>query len=102
MNVRFVFLGGAVVPLLVDHPTLMEFRPTKDVDVIVELISYPEFSAFEERLRAAGFKHDTSEGRTDLPLDCGELPCRCHADGFTTIRHEHELVSRGPAVIQPR
>ena len=62
LNVRFVFLGGAVVPLLVDHPTLMEFRPTKDVDVIVELISYPEFSAFEERLRAAGFKHDTSEG----------------------------------------
>src|SRR6266704_1666645 len=47
LNVRFVFLGGAVVPLLVDHPTLM---------------AYPEFSAFEERLRAAGFKHDTSEG----------------------------------------
>ena len=62
LNVRFVFLGGAVVPLLVDNPTLMEFRPTKDVDVIVELISYPEFSAFEKRLRAAGFQHDTSEG----------------------------------------
>ncbi len=30
----FVFLGGAVVPLLVDRPETLKIRPTKDVDVI--------------------------------------------------------------------
>src|SRR5581483_5170708 len=62
LNVPYAFVGGAVVCLLVDHPELTEVRPTKDVDVIVEIMSYAEFSAFEDRLRAAGFRHDTSEG----------------------------------------
>lgn len=48
--------------LLVDHPELSELRPTKDVDVIVEIVTYIELSALEERLRAADFQHDTSEG----------------------------------------
>ena len=36
LNIPFAFLGGAVVCLLVDSPELTEFRPTKDVDVILE------------------------------------------------------------------
>ena len=47
---------------LVDHPEVTEFRPTKDVDAIVEVLSYAEFSALEDWLRNAGFQHDTSEG----------------------------------------
>jgi hypothetical protein len=39
LNTPFAFLGGAAVCLLVDHPELTEFRPTKDVDVIVEVAS---------------------------------------------------------------
>jgi hypothetical protein len=58
----FAFLGGAVLGLLVDHPELMEIRPTKDVDVIVEIVTLREFYAMEERLGAGGFQHDTSEG----------------------------------------
>ncbi len=62
LNVPFVFVGGAVMALLVDQPELTEFRPTKDVDVVVEVATYQEFSALEERLRRAGFRHDTSGG----------------------------------------
>src|SRR6266404_2700250 len=62
LNIPFAFVGGAVMWVLVDHPELTEFRPTKDVDVIVEVVRYGQFSALEERLRALGFQHDTSEG----------------------------------------
>ena len=59
---RFVLLGGAIVGLLVDHPELLDFRPTKDVDVLVEVATRLEYSRLEEELRAHGFRHDISEG----------------------------------------
>ena len=61
-----------MVCLLVDRPELTEIRPTKDVDVIVQVVTYVAFAAFEERLRAAGFVHDTSVG---API------CRWRIDG---------------------
>jgi hypothetical protein len=39
LKLSFAFVGGAVVCVLVDHPELTEFRPTKDVDVIVGAVS---------------------------------------------------------------
>lgn len=48
--------------VLVDHPEVTQFRRTKDVDVVVAVITYNEFAQFEERLRRNGFNHDTSEG----------------------------------------
>lgn len=62
LEVPFAFLGGAVVPLLVDDPSLMEFRPTDDVDVIVEIVTLAGQYSLEEKLRLAGFRHDLSEG----------------------------------------
>jgi hypothetical protein len=62
LEVSFAFIGGAVMCLLVDHPDLTNFRKTKDVDVVVAALTYIEFMALENRLRPAGFKHDSSEG----------------------------------------
>lgn len=62
VEIPFTFLGGAVMCVLVDHPELTEFRPTKDVDIVAEVATYAEFSALETRLRASGFEHDTSPG----------------------------------------
>ena len=76
LGVRFTFVGGAVMGLLVDNPQLSELRPTKDVDIIVEVITYAEFSALEERLREAGFQHDTSDG---API-CRWLVADCRVD----------------------
>ena len=62
LAVPFVFVGGAVMHCLVDRPDLTDFRSTKDVDVIVAIAGYGSYARLEERLRAAGFSHDTSEG----------------------------------------
>lgn len=73
-RVPFAFLGGSVVSLLVDDPGLIDFRPTDDVDTIVEVISHSDLYALEEKLRSFGFHHDTSEG---API------CRWIVDGCT-------------------
>ena len=49
---RFIIVGGAIVGLLVDHPELIDFRPTKDVDILVEVTSRIEYGRLEEKLRA--------------------------------------------------
>jgi predicted nucleotidyltransferase len=57
-----VFLGGATMELFITDPGAGAPRPTKDVDVIVELGSYAEYVHLQERLRERGFQEDSSEG----------------------------------------
>lgn len=85
VGLPFAFVGGCAVWLLVDRPDLTDFRPTEDVDVIIEVVTLGELYKLEEQLRAAGFQHDTSEGapicrwivkgcRVDImPIDSREL-----------------------------
>ena len=54
---KVVFVGGATTSLYADRQT-QEIRPTDDVDVIIELISYNERTKLEEKLRSMGFRHD--------------------------------------------
>jgi predicted nucleotidyltransferase len=53
-----VFVGGATITLWITDPAAPPPRPTKDVDVIVEVATRADYYAFEERLRAAGFTDD--------------------------------------------
>ncbi|HEV3046176.1 MAG TPA: hypothetical protein VGY13_02335 [Solirubrobacteraceae bacterium] len=53
-----VFLGGASIVLWITDPAAPAPRPTKDVDVVVEVTSRAAFHTFEERLRSLGFKDD--------------------------------------------
>lgn len=62
VGLPFAFVGGCAVWLLVDRPDLTDFRPTQDVDVIIEVVTLTEYYDLEDRLRAADFKHDSSEG----------------------------------------
>ena len=59
---QVVFLGGAVVPLLVTDPLIIRFRETLDVDLIIELASRMAHAELEEQLRGLHFTHDTSPG----------------------------------------
>ncbi len=59
---RFAFVGGCALPFLVDTPFAAAIRPTKDVDVIVEVLTPLEYSNLEAKLRSLGFKHDMSAG----------------------------------------
>jgi predicted nucleotidyltransferase len=68
-----VFLGGAATGLLLSDPGASPIRPTKDVDVIIEIGSRTEYRALEKALQLLGFKPDRSEG---APL------CRWLIDGM--------------------
>lgn len=54
------FLGGATVVLWITDPAAPEPRPTKDVDVVVEVASRLAWHDFEDRLRTQGLRNDTS------------------------------------------
>ena len=55
---RFAFVGGTVVQLLVDNPRTIEFRPTDDVDVVVQVATRLEYSMLEEKLTDLDFGHE--------------------------------------------
>ena len=57
-----VFLGGATLELFITDPGAGAPRPTKDVDVIVELASVGAYVRLQEQLRARGFVEDAEPG----------------------------------------
>jgi len=52
---RVVFVGGATTTLFITDPAVTEIRPTKDIDVIVEVASFAKYTELEEQLREKGF-----------------------------------------------
>jgi hypothetical protein len=59
---ELVFVGGCVTGLLITDEGAADPRATLDVDVIAEITTYFQYAEFGERLRALGFKEDSSEG----------------------------------------
>jgi len=51
-----VFVGGATLGLLVSDPAAPRVRPTDDVDIVVEVVSYADYElSVATRLRELGF-----------------------------------------------
>jgi predicted nucleotidyltransferase len=50
LNDQVVYVGGAVVALYADDPGAPEFRPTKDVDIVIEIASETELDKFRQQL----------------------------------------------------
>lgn len=60
---QVVFIGGTVLPLLVDVDARFDApRPTRDVDAVTATVSYTAYGLLEESLRSAGFKHSMRPG----------------------------------------
>jgi len=57
-----VFVGGATVVLWITDPGAAPVRPTKDVDVVVEVATRSAFHDFEARLRKRRFAEDQEDG----------------------------------------
>lgn len=70
---EIIFIGGAIVGLLVTGTHPGRIRITRDVDVVVEVAGKREFHKMESRLRRAGFMPDTSK---DAPI------CRWRIEGL--------------------
>ena len=62
---EMVFLGGCATGLLVTDQAAPPFRPTDDVDAIVQIISVAEYFQFSKKLRDRNFREDT---RDDAPV----------------------------------
>ena len=62
---RFVFVGGALLELLITDPAVSDFRPTTDVDLVVEAATYGTYAAIEQLLTDRGFPHDVGP---DAPM----------------------------------
>jgi len=81
---RFAFVGGCVLPLLLDATYRPSARSTFDVDVIVGVVSRTAESGLDERLRALGFHHDI---RANAPR------CRWILEGMTV-----DVMAQGPGL----
>ena len=57
-----VFVGGATMVLWITDPGAPPVRPTKDVDVVVEVATRSAFHDFEARLRERRFAEDWEDG----------------------------------------
>jgi predicted nucleotidyltransferase len=55
---RLVYVGGCTTGLMISDLAAADVRSTRDVDVIVEIVSRAEYYALSKRLRSLGFRED--------------------------------------------
>lgn len=60
LNRQIVYIGGSTTALLVAPERRGRVRQTKDVDVIVDVVTKRNYHTFCKELRAQGFKEDLS------------------------------------------
>jgi len=61
LNDEVVYLGGCSTALFITDSLLLDVRPTKDVDCIVDIISRTDYYKFAKKLEAQGFKQSINE-----------------------------------------
>lgn len=61
---HLVFVGGAVVDLLITDPVHPGARTTMDVDAVVEVSGLDQYYGLLDQLRAKGFHEDITSGLT--------------------------------------
>ncbi|MBX3007605.1 MAG: nucleotidyl transferase AbiEii/AbiGii toxin family protein [Melioribacteraceae bacterium] len=62
LNEHVVFVGGSVASLYADDPAAEDVRPTKDVDIFLEIASYGKLIKLQEKLATKGFYPAIEEG----------------------------------------
>lgn len=58
---QVVFVGGCATGLLIDNASLMDVRPTEDVDAIVEVASLAGYHRLADQLAQRGFKQTMAD-----------------------------------------
>ena len=103
---KLVFVGGCTTELLITDKGAAEPRMTKDVDAIVETVSYTQYQMFADKLRVAGFREDTSENaplcrwlNNDIILDV--MPLDEDTLGFTNRWYRAAMETAEECEIAP-
>ena len=90
------FVGGIAASLLVTDPAAPDVRSTKDVDVIIRVVSRSDYYRLEENLTALGFKRCIGD---DLPIcrwlvddvEVDVMPTEASILGFSNQWYEEAL-----------
>lgn len=61
LNDQVVYVGGAVVSLYIDDSAADDVRPTKDIDISLEIMSLSELENLREALSQKGFKQSSED-----------------------------------------
>ena len=67
LNDKVVYVGGAVVSLYIDDNSADDVRPTKDIDISMEIVSLGELEKIRTQLTQKGF-YQSSEDASFVPL----------------------------------
>lgn len=62
LNEKMVYVGGAAVGFYADDTSAEDTRPTKDIDVFLEIASYPKLIKLQENLGTKGFYPEPEGG----------------------------------------
>lgn len=84
-----VYVGGSTVPLYLDSELQTIARPTRDIDCIVEAVTWLDYSRLESQLRKLGFKESMEEGaprcrRIYKGIQVDIMPTQDSLMGFST------------------
>ena len=88
---QLVFVGGALVGVLITDPAMPEIRPTQDVDVICNVVAQkskskavrhcgskgPSSTPMLRRKNTAGWQRPQWDRKLSIPMDGGRLGLRC-------------------------
>lgn len=58
LNEQVAYVGGATVSLYADDPAADDVRPTKDIDIILHIVSFAELTALQDKLGEKGIFPD--------------------------------------------
>lgn len=58
LNDQVAYVGGATVSLYADDPAADDVRPTKDIDIVLHILSFGQLTALQERLAQKGIHPD--------------------------------------------
>lgn len=58
LNDEVAYVGGATVSIYADDPTAEDVRPTKDIDIMLHIVSFSELAALQDELAQKGIFPD--------------------------------------------
>lgn len=102
---RLAFLGGVVVDLFVTEPTARPSRVTKDVDVVIDLVHYWQYTkTLRDELVQLGLEEDMTTGAPrcrwrfkDIPRQIVDImPTKGDVLGFSTEWYAEAFQSAKP------
>jgi hypothetical protein len=62
LNKDVIYVGGATVSLYIDDPAADDVRPTKDIDISLQILSIPQLEELREQLVEKGFSQSADLG----------------------------------------